>query len=107
MRHIIYFFSLPFAAGQLSVTSSVTATTFTVTWQNYNAYLYKVAITEVSGKPSSPVTLPPTANEYTFTNLKPHMDYTVTVTPIALDGKTLPAATASLKTKDAGNGFSL
>ncbi len=88
--------------AQLTLKPVVTATTLSVTWNNYNAYLYNLTISEGSSPASRIITLPPTATGYTFTNLKPFTTYTVSVTPIALDGTKEAPVTETLKTKTAG-----
>lgn len=83
----------------------VTANTFSLTWGNYNAYLYNLTISEDSTQASKFVTLPPTATGYTFTGLKPYTDYTVKFTPIALDGKSGQTTESRMQTLMAGMCF--
>ncbi len=102
-RNLIYIF-VPFTSidAQLTLTTAVTAATFSVTWGNYNAYLYNLTISEDSIPANSFLSLPPTATGHTFTNLKPYTYYTVKVTPIALDGQNGPMKEIRKQTSTAG-----
>ncbi len=75
-----------FSSPLLGETYSVTPTTLTVSWGNYKAYLINLPMLEFYAYTEIPIALPPTSTGHTFTNLKPHTRYTVTVTPFALNG---------------------
>ncbi len=79
-------FSSPLLGETFTLTHSVTPTTFTISWGNIKAYLYNLTILEGYIYAESPIARPPTSTGHTFTNLKPYTRYTVTVTPIALNG---------------------